>query len=75
VPRRHGHALAYVYFEDEPGRRAAPHLMTRDEARRSRPTSPSAEAAGTLSKSGFPFASKKILWMGEGFAVAFSFSV
>lgn len=28
-----GHALAYVYFEDEPGRSAA-HLMTRDEARR-----------------------------------------
>ena len=30
---RTGHALAYVYYEEEQGRRAAAHLMIRDEAR------------------------------------------
>ena len=29
-----GHSLAYVYFEEEPGRRAAAKLLSRDEARR-----------------------------------------
>jgi hypothetical protein len=34
VKDRNGNALAYVYFEQESGRRAAANLMTKDEARR-----------------------------------------
>ena len=34
VRDHNGQALAYVYFEEEPGRRAAANLLARDDARR-----------------------------------------
>ena len=34
VRDHNGQALAYVYFEEEPGRRSAAKLLSKDEARR-----------------------------------------
>jgi hypothetical protein len=34
VRDHNGQALAYVHFEDEPGRRSAAKLLDKDEARR-----------------------------------------
>jgi hypothetical protein len=34
VRDHNGQQLAYVYYEDEPGRRSAAKLLTKDEARR-----------------------------------------
>jgi endo-1,4-beta-D-glucanase Y len=34
VHDQNGQALAYVYYEEEPGRRSAAKLLTKDEARR-----------------------------------------
>jgi endo-1,4-beta-D-glucanase Y len=34
VTDHNGQALAYVYYEEEPGRRTAANLLSRDEARR-----------------------------------------
>src|SRR5262249_10865063 len=36
-----GQQIAYVYYECEPGRQSAAKLLSKDEARRMRPTSPS----------------------------------
>ena len=48
VSDAYGQKLAYVYFEDEPGRRAAAKLLTKDEARRIANISPSCRSSWGL---------------------------
>jgi hypothetical protein len=57
-----GQALAYVYFEEAPGRRAAAKLLTHDEARRiAASAAEAARVVGPPSNSG----SETNIWAGD----------
>jgi hypothetical protein len=63
-PRRQRAGAGYVYFEDEPGRRSAARLLTRDEARRIALNALSCRS--WLRSRGAPETTSSLLWPGAG---------
>src|SRR5215470_5296812 len=72
VRDRSRQALAYVYYEEEAGRRSAAKLLTKDEARR---IAANVEAAGAVTQAGYlvPVSLNHILILVNDLRAAFLF--